>query len=982
MVDSTVLASTSSHQRRAKPGLASARVPFPSLHTRALTGNRTPTVPLDAHKNCGAGRIPTLVSQPSPGSPTPRREWNRRVATKRPKSPYIESSCASVWWRGEMEGVSLTAGAIADITNGGAEGMKPVLQVADLKLVQTVQNTTERFRMVLSDGVHAQQAMLATQMNPMVKSGQLQKGSVVQLNEFICNLIQNRKIIIVLSLEVLLEKCNTIGEPRIYDAGSAASQGRPSAPISSADRPGTAGGGPQSNDSSFTAGNSMTAPSAGGANNLRPKTDTMMSNNSYSGLSSAGNNSRQSLPQGVASVYHRTEPEPRTYSEVPQHLNHNQRFQNPGITAALRPPINNYGRSVQSPYQQQPSPLYTNRGPIAKNEAPPRIVPIASLNPYQGRWTIKARVTSKGDLRRYNNPRGEGKVFSFDLLDSDGGEIRVTCFNSVADQFYDQIEAGKVYFISKGSLKPVLQKSFNHLNNEYEIFLESTSVVQPCLEEDDSIPHVQFNFRSIGEIEGIENNSIVDIVGIVSSITPTTTILRKNGTETVKRTLHLKDMSGRSVELTLWGNFCNAEGQKIQEMCDSGVLPVLAVKSSRVSDFSGKSVGTISSSQLLVDPDLPEAQRLREWYDREGKNCATVSISRDSTVMGRMDVRKSISQIKDEGLGRSEKPDWITVRATVTFIKVDNFCYTACPLMVGDRPCNKKVNNNGDGTWRCERCDQSFPECDYRYLLQLQIQDHTGLTWVTAFQESGEEIMAVSAKELYLLKYEEQDDVRFAEIVRRVLFSEYLFKLKVKEETFSDEQRVKSTVVKAEKVNPSSECRYILSLIDKLSVGGKMENYSSEAGRTNVGYGNVDVKPGVFSAGNIQRGNSNMDVYHPEAPKPMGQYTSTYGGAQLHGGIGTRVVQAVCNSCGSHGHISQNCPRTLRGLEQPQTGGYIGRTSHMPTDSGNASSNCFKCNQPGHWARDCPGTSVPPPSYGSNNMAGRYGYPKQQLGSY
>ena len=92
-----------------------------------------------------------------------------------------------------MEGPALTRSAIADITNGEAEGMKPILQVVDLKLVQTVQNTTERFRMVLSDGVHAQQAMLATQMNPMVKSGQLQKGSIVQLNEFICNLIQNRK---------------------------------------------------------------------------------------------------------------------------------------------------------------------------------------------------------------------------------------------------------------------------------------------------------------------------------------------------------------------------------------------------------------------------------------------------------------------------------------------------------------------------------------------------------------------------------------------------------------------------------------------------------------------------------------------------------------------------------------------------------------------------------------------------------------------
>ncbi|KAL6570291.1 Replication protein A 70 kDa DNA-binding subunit A [Orobanche minor] len=61
-----------------------------------------------------------------------------------------------------------------------------------------------------------------------------------------------------------------------------------------------------------------------------------------------------------------------------------------------------------------------------RNEAPARIIPIAALIPYQGRWAVKARVTAKGDLRHYNNAKGEGKVFSFDLLDSDGGEIRVT----------------------------------------------------------------------------------------------------------------------------------------------------------------------------------------------------------------------------------------------------------------------------------------------------------------------------------------------------------------------------------------------------------------------------------------------------------------------------------------------------------------------------------------------------------------------------
>lgn len=87
-----------------------------------------------------------------------------------------------------------------------------------------------------------------------------------------------------------------------------------------------------------------------------------------------------------------------------------------------------------------PPPRYGGQGPVVKNEAAIRIVPIDALNPYMGKWTIKARVTSKGDMRRYHNARGEGKVFSFDLLDAQGGEIRVTGFNKEVDMFYDKIQ--------------------------------------------------------------------------------------------------------------------------------------------------------------------------------------------------------------------------------------------------------------------------------------------------------------------------------------------------------------------------------------------------------------------------------------------------------------------------------------------------------------------------------------------------------------
>ena len=82
------------------------------------------------------------------------------------------------------------------------------------------------------------------------------------------------------------------------------------------------------------------------------------------------------------------------------------------------------------------------------------MVPIRSLNPYQTRWTIRARVTTKSEVRHSHNARGDGKLFSVDMLDEDGGEIRAVGFNETCDQLYDLFEAGQVYLVSKGSLKP------------------------------------------------------------------------------------------------------------------------------------------------------------------------------------------------------------------------------------------------------------------------------------------------------------------------------------------------------------------------------------------------------------------------------------------------------------------------------------------------------------------------------------------------
>lgn len=66
-------------------------------------------------------------------------------------------------------------------------------------------------------------------------------------------------------------------------------------------------------------------------------------------------------------------------------------------------------------------------------------VPISALSPYQNKWVIKARVTAKSAIRTWSNPKGEGKLFSMDLMD-ESSQIRVTAFRDLVDKFYDMIE--------------------------------------------------------------------------------------------------------------------------------------------------------------------------------------------------------------------------------------------------------------------------------------------------------------------------------------------------------------------------------------------------------------------------------------------------------------------------------------------------------------------------------------------------------------
>ena len=90
------------------------------------------------------------------------------------------------------------------------------------------------------------------------------------------------------------------------------------------------------------------------------------------------------------------------------------------------------------------------------------------------RWRIRVRVTQKGQMREWKNARGEGKLFSFTVID-DSGEIRVTCFKDEAERFYDLIEVGKV---SGSKIFLIGNKLFESLFNFAYLIISVTYLIK------------------------------------------------------------------------------------------------------------------------------------------------------------------------------------------------------------------------------------------------------------------------------------------------------------------------------------------------------------------------------------------------------------------------------------------------------------------------------------------------------------------------
>jgi len=473
--------------------------------------------------------------------------------------------------------------------------------------------------------------------------------------------------------------------------------------------------------------------------------------------------------------------------------------------------------------------------------------PLKQLTTLSQDYKLLVKIISKGDIKPFRN--GNGKLFSFIIMDEFGSKMQVIAFDRIADKFKDEIIENNIYEITGGYIR-TSDKRYDPPDSDYKLVLNDSSVITKKNKAEnnfkDKFIDPDNKFVTLREVKDISINSIVNVLCIVGDKGETTRKETKSGSLMIRKTIVL-DQSNEKMELTLWRHFT-------QLNINNGDL--LVCKKVRVNDFGGKNLTTTSDSKLFINPSISnfqeiakEIQELKNFSEQNELNKGILDIS-DNIDNNNSNNNMSLNKIKNESYDNSNKNSnnnnslnsnkkdykdkivymdsildemdkyiltdfdhrfpFYKIRATITHLghSEKNF-YAGCP----NRECNRKVSfANGD--WICQYCRQSFKSPKYYYSLNIRVKDCSCEYWIDIFGKPAELIMNMSADD-YRNILVNRDDEKLNQINESVEYKEFYFLLKVRLNKFNDTTKKKITANKIERINKKDDIGRLLNDIKK-----------------------------------------------------------------------------------------------------------------------------------------------------------------------
>ncbi|CAJ1453283.1 unnamed protein product [Effrenium voratum] len=383
----------------------------------------------------------------------------------------------------------------------------------------------------------------------------------------------------------------------------------------------------------------------------------------------------------------------------------------------------------------------------------------------------------------------QGMVFSVELLDREGGEIRASLFNEAAEQHYDLMQCGRCFTLCNGSVRPA-QKKYSVLKHGHELVFDGRCQIH-MVDDDADIGAVRLAVQKIASVTQMPVPSSVDICGVIVSAEHPQEFQTKEGKALVKREITVANDSGHSVLVTLWGDRARLDSR---EFAGS---PVVALKGVQVKEWMSCRSGSMAEAgSMILNPNfLPEAA----WWYKGGNQQRLTYISHSSSPAGSLRPSQRATSVEISAMSQQ------AVRAMPLY-------YMACLELKdgGSLQCNRRVDETG-----CCRMCQKSGKVGPRLNVRCRFQDAFGSCWVTVFHPAAEKVLGSTAESIVELS--QQSEEICEEALKDTYYDEMLeLQLRAKPDTWGGEARTNVTCVGAQRISSREHSRMLLKEIHQL----------------------------------------------------------------------------------------------------------------------------------------------------------------------
>jgi len=440
------------------------------------------------------------------------------------------------------------------------------------------------------------------------------------------------------------------------------------------------------------------------------------------------------------------------------------------------------------------------------------IFPINELSPYHRSWVIKARVTTMGASRTFQRKGaggGEGKLFSLELLDAEGGQIRATFFNEAVDMYQGVLKTGEVFLLSGGNLR-VADPRYKTTNHRYEISFDNRCKIEKASDDDKSIEQMRFEFVDLRTVQSKPLPCIVDLCGVVQSVQDVAKITAKAGHELIKRDIVIADDTGYTLNMTLWG----AEAQR--QDSDFQGNPIIASKAIRINDFNGRSGSSISNSVIQLNPEnVAEVKRLKEWWANGGSKQQLTALSQQRApgTGGGADAKVvDLAEVRSQCELMGDKPEYLSTVARIQAVQTrrqgekKEVYYMACaePRAGTSLLCNRKVMENGE----CPVCQKPGGKTCVRLMARCQFMDAADSLWMTTFNDGAEAVLGHTPEEVR--DADKQGDKLDALFAPKMNAAPFKLTLRCRNEEYEGQRRPRIDCINATPVSYKDHGQFML----------------------------------------------------------------------------------------------------------------------------------------------------------------------------